>query len=97
MLKLDNILKSKAYQNKNLSRLWMPAVIKLNSNCLLGVDYNADVKGTISRGTEPSGLPVLVLYIDLKTEVQEITFLVSAEINLYLGLSGLKISAPAIP
>lgn len=72
----------------------MPAVIKLNSNCLLGVDYNADVKGTVS---EPSGLPVLVLYIDLKTEVQEITFLVSAEINLYLGLSGLKISAPAIP
>lgn len=72
----------------------MPAVIKFNSNCLLEVDYNADVKGTVS---EPSGLPVLVLYIDLKTEVQEITFLVSAEINLYLGLSGLKISAPAIP
>lgn len=57
----------------------MPAIIKFNSNSLLGVDYNADVKGTVS---EPSWVSVLVLYIDLKTEVQEIKFLVSVEITI---------------
>lgn len=58
----------------------MPTIIKLNSYCLLGIGYNADVKDTV---LEPSGLLVFVLYIDMKTKVQEIKFLVSAEIRIY--------------
>lgn len=55
----------------------MPTIVKPNSYCLLGVDYNAAVKDTV---LEP---PVFVLCIDMKTGVQEIKFSVSAEIRIY--------------